>query len=260
MRSRSVYLAVRRARLSPFLGVFDAPQPFTTFGRRDVTTVPAQSLALLNGPLAARCADLWETTVFRSPGVKTPEQRLEWMFWNAFARTPRPEETRVMLQALERWRAEIVKGDGKSSPSKTELRSVGPCGAYAAQPEGIYLPPLIYACLLLGFLLGPAVPQGDVRRCSVGFGSVAMAGLFGRNALAGSAAQVPHFPAKVKNVIFCFMPGGVSHVDSFDPKPELTRMAGKPMPGKVEKTQFDNIGKLLPSLWEFENRGRAVYR
>ncbi|MFO0013863.1 MAG: DUF1501 domain-containing protein, partial [Planctomycetota bacterium] len=41
------------------------------------------------------------------------------------------------------------------------------------------------------------------------------------------AAREPHFPAKAKNVIFLFMTGGVSHVDSFDPKPELTLQPGK---------------------------------
>jgi len=104
----------------------------------------------------------------------------------------------------------------------------------------------------------PLLSRRDMlRRCSVGFGSVAMAGLFGRSAFAGSATPVPHFRPKVKNVIFCFMPGGVSHVDSFDPKPELLRLAGKPMPGTIEKTQFDSVGSLLPSLWEFRNRGQS---
>jgi hypothetical protein len=96
-----------------------------------------------------------------------------------------------------------------------------------------------------------------LRRCSMGFGSVAMAGLLGRSAEGAPVAPVPHFPAKVKNVIFCFMPGGVSHVDSFDPKPELARLAGQPMPVAIEKTQFDNNGTLLPNLWEFEPRGQS---
>ncbi|MBM3359606.1 MAG: DUF1501 domain-containing protein, partial [Betaproteobacteria bacterium] len=41
------------------------------------------------------------------------------------------------------------------------------------------------------------------------------------------APKTPHFPAKAKNVIFLFMTGGVSHVDSFDPKPELVKGHGK---------------------------------
>ncbi len=53
------------------------------------------------------------------------------------------------------------------------------------------------------------------------------------------------------------MPGGVSHVDSFDPKPELERWKNKPMPGLVEKTQFENNGNLMPGLWEFQRRGQS---
>ncbi|MBI3874513.1 MAG: DUF1553 domain-containing protein, partial [Verrucomicrobia bacterium] len=53
---RSVYLTIRRTNLSPFLEVFDAPKPFTTLGRRDVTNVPAQSLALLNDPFVIEMA------------------------------------------------------------------------------------------------------------------------------------------------------------------------------------------------------------
>ena len=96
-----------------------------------------------------------------------------------------------------------------------------------------------------------------LRRCSVGFGSLALAGLFGRNAAAESGPSAPHFPAKIKNVIFCFMPGGVSQVDSFDPKPALAALAGKPMPVAIEKTQFDDVGSVLPGLWEFKNRGES---
>lgn len=95
-----------------------------------------------------------------------------------------------------------------------------------------------------------------LRRCSLGFGSLALAGLTSQKAFAGHS-PAPHFTPKVKNVIFCFMPGGVSHVDSFDPKPELTKRAGQPMPGKTEKTQFDSKGNLMASPWEFKPRGRS---
>jgi hypothetical protein len=99
-----------------------------------------------------------------------------------------------------------------------------------------------------------------LRQCSVGFGSLAMAGLFGRTAHAAGSTQsvcLPHFAPKVRNVILCFMPGGVSQVDAFDPKPTLSRLAGKPMPIAIERTQFDNNGSLLPSPWEFKPRGQS---
>jgi hypothetical protein len=60
---------------------------------------------------------------------------------------------------------------------------------------------------------------------------------FGAAGLAATAAgPVLHHPAKAKHVIFLFLNGGLSQVDTFDPKPELTRMHGKPLPGPQVKT------------------------
>ena len=53
------------------------------------------------------------------------------------------------------------------------------------------------------------------------------------------------------------MDGGVSQVDSFDPKPRLSRESGKPFPMKIEPTQFNNIGKMLGSLWKFKKYGES---
>ncbi|MBI81731.1 MAG: sulfatase [Planctomycetaceae bacterium] len=65
----------------------------------------------------------------------------------------------------------------------------------------------------------------------------------------------PHFRPRAKNVIFCYMSGGVSHVDSFDPKPRLAKEAGKPMPGRIERTQFNNNGTIQPNHWAFKQYG-----
>ena len=53
------------------------------------------------------------------------------------------------------------------------------------------------------------------------------------------------------------MDGGVSQVDTFDPKPELDKQNGKPFPSKIEKTQFNNIGNSLASPWKFKNYGES---
>ena len=53
------------------------------------------------------------------------------------------------------------------------------------------------------------------------------------------------------------MSGGVSQVDSFDPKPLLKKEAGNPLPMKVERTQFNNNGKVMPSPWEFRRYGNS---
>ena len=71
------------------------------------------------------------------------------------------------------------------------------------------------------------------------------------------AMRRPHFKPKVKNVIVLYMDGGVSQVDSFDPKPRLTRDSGKPFPMKIEPTQFNNIGKMLGSPWKFKKYGKS---
>ncbi len=100
-----------------------------------------------------------------------------------------------------------------------------------------------------------------LRACSTGFGAVALAGLMGRSAEASeqtpAAASPPHHLPRAKHVIFCFMSGGVSHVDSFDPKPRLERDHGKPMPVKVERTMFNSNGNIMASPFPFSPAGRS---
>ena len=91
-----------------------------------------------------------------------------------------------------------------------------------------------------------------LRRASTGFGLTAFSAL-----AAEEAAPRPHFPPKIKSVIFCFMSGGVSHVDSFDPKPRLARDAGKPMPMPVKPTMFNDVKGIMPSPWSFQNHGQC---
>jgi hypothetical protein len=99
-----------------------------------------------------------------------------------------------------------------------------------------------------------------LARCSTGFGMVALAGLMaGRapTAAASTGVKRPDFKPRAKNVIFCYMSGGVSHVDSFDPKPRLTAEAGKPMPMPIERTQFNNNGNIMACPWKFKNYGKS---
>jgi hypothetical protein len=110
--SRSLYLSVRRSLPSPFLGVFDKPQPFTTFGRRDLTTVPAQSLTLLNGPLASRCASMWAQKLLAKPGP-APE-RLEQMFLSAFARKPSAHESEQLLATLQSLQTDLAETEANA--------------------------------------------------------------------------------------------------------------------------------------------------
>ena len=95
-----------------------------------------------------------------------------------------------------------------------------------------------------------------LARCSTGFGLMALQGLMASPAFAG-AAQRSHFRPRAKHVILCYMSGGVSQVDTFDPKPKLRELHGKPMPVKVERTQFNNNGNVMASPFEFKQHGQS---
>jgi hypothetical protein len=77
-----------------------------------------------------------------------------------------------------------------------------------------------------------------------------------RDALQGILPQ-PHFPPKAKRVIFLFMHGGPSHVDTFDYKPELVRLNGQPLPIPKPRIQFAQTGNLMQSPWGFRQYGES---
>jgi hypothetical protein len=90
---------------------------------------------------------------------------------------------------------------------------------------------------------------------STGFGMAALAGLM--QAETPMVHRAKRFAPKARSVIFCYMSGGVSHIDSFDPKPLLEKYAGKPMPGEVKKTQFNNNGTVQPAHWAYKRHGQC---
>jgi hypothetical protein len=107
-------------------------------------------------------------------------------------------------------------------------------------------------------------------RSAQGFGALALAALatdpaYGWTATdprggGGSNPLAPrptHHAAKARSVIFLFMDGGPSQVDTFDPKPRLAREHGEPIKMKVQPTQFDNVGKVLKSPWAFRQYGQS---
>jgi len=72
--------------------------------------------------------------------------------------------------------------------------------------------------------------------------------------------KVPHFPRGPKRIVFVFMKGGPSHVDTFDPKPLLDRDHGKPLPFEKPRVQFAGTGNLLKSRGPSRRTGRAGSR
>lgn len=95
---RSVYVGIVRNSLDSFLTAFDMPVPFSTRGRRDVTNVPAQSLALLNDPVIMNWASSWAKQAIQEPN---DNQRIERMFAQALGRRPSADETAASLKFVE---------------------------------------------------------------------------------------------------------------------------------------------------------------
>ncbi len=103
-----------------------------------------------------------------------------------------------------------------------------------------------------------------LRGAANGFGAMALAALMhgegnsqpgpGRNPL---SPRPGHHPAKARSVIFLYMDGGPSQMDTFDPKPRLDREHGQPIRMRVEPTQFNNIGAVMKSPWRFRNHGQS---
>ena len=94
-----------------------------------------------------------------------------------------------------------------------------------------------------------------LHQSALGFGSLALTSLLqAENPL---AAKRPHFRPRAKRVIFLFMKGGPSQVDTFEHKPLLQRDHGKPLPFDKPKVTFAKTGNLLASPWQFKPYGQC---
>lgn len=93
----------------------------------------------------------------------------------------------------------------------------------------------------------PMTRRDLLRASANGFGAVAMSALLSQ---ADAAPRPPHAPGKARSVIFLFMDGGVSHIDTFDPKPALEKHVGEPWSG-------DPARKWQRSPWKFARYGES---
>lgn len=94
-----------------------------------------------------------------------------------------------------------------------------------------------------------------LSKSGTGFGLIGLANLLAAES-PSLAVKAPHHPAKAKQVIFLFLNGGPSQVDTFDPKPNLAKYAGQAMPGDYPKAKQEN-GKLMPSPFAFRRYGQS---
>lgn len=113
------------------------------------------------------------------------------------------------------------------------------------------------------FLPRPVSRREMLTTCAGGFGALAMTALMGDRTFASTsplAPKPPHFPPKARNVIFLYMDGGPSQVDTFDYKPMLAKYDGqdpRQAMGRLEPTQFNSIGRVMKSPWDFRQYGES---
>jgi hypothetical protein len=106
---RSVYIEIRRNFLSPMMMAFDAPIPFNTVGRRNVSNVPAQALIMMNDPFVVAQARLWAEHTLRTQ--TSTEARIESLYVAAFARPPETEELKAAVSFLNEYRQQLGAKD-----------------------------------------------------------------------------------------------------------------------------------------------------
>ncbi len=115
------------------------------------------------------------------------------------------------------------------------------------------------------FVDQPISRRDALLQCANGFGALALTALMVNRSYGALLRPAPgplspqpgHHPAKARAVIFLYMDGGPSQVDTFDPKPRLDRENGQPIKMNVPRTQFNNVGNVLKSPWKFRRYGES---
>src|SRR5215831_13449114 len=116
----------------------------------------------------------------------------------------------------------------------------------------------------------PTSRRAFLRRAGGGFGMIALSAVMHQQGLLADepetdaanplAPKLPHFPAKAKRVIFLFMSGGPSHLETFDPKPDLQRLHGQKLPasfGPVKTRRGVDKNRLLATRRTFRKYGHS---
>lgn len=112
------------------------------------------------------------------------------------------------------------------------------------------------------FLAPPKSRREFLLGTAYGLGAIALTALSPAEA-AASEADAPwaprpsHYAPRAKRIVFLYMDGGPSQVDTFDPKPRLDREHGQPIKMRTPPTQFNNVGAVLRSPWKFHPRGQS---
>jgi hypothetical protein len=128
---RSIYTALRRNFLPTFMLAFDFPSPFTTVGKRNVTNVAAQSLALMNDPFLYQQSGIWAKRIVQEK--PSAPKRIQQMYAEAFTRPPSDHELTACLEAVTAF-AGLYGGDPNSHEAWRDL-----CHSFYSMTDFTYL-------------------------------------------------------------------------------------------------------------------------
>ena len=230
---RTLYGGVSRHDLSPVLRLFDFPEANITSAERTKTSVPLQGLYVLNDEFVIESARLLAKRL--QDEAKDDEGRIRRAYALLFARDPRRKRrvwgSTTWVVPIRRSRGTCLGGIGTPRRfwDRTNFCTWIDRSATEAVGHARFHRPECDERALLGRLGG-------------GFGMLGLANAFAHaGALASTggealvpvdplAARAPHFEPKAKRLIFLFMNGGPSHVDTFDPKPHAGEDAGQDRP------------------------------
>jgi hypothetical protein len=167
------------------------------------------------------------------------------------------DQPRYDISALRLRKLATTKFSGRVQPHRQDL--IG----YDEQLPALLIRPL-YGAVMLPPAAEPAASRRQFLGASGGgLGLMALASLLpgGGRAIAGATSvKPPHFTPRVKRVIWLFMHGGPSHVDLFDPKEQLTRLAGEVLPpsfGDVITRRAVAANPLMPAIKPFARHGQC---
>jgi hypothetical protein len=131
---RSIYLRVKRSELIPLMTTFDAPEPTQSIGERVSTTVPTQSLAMLNAPLVRQQAEKLAKRIAPTPETSLPAA-IDTAYRIAFARLPSDAERQQMQSFVEAQRDMM----GGANAANTQTALVEMCHVLLCLNEFMYI-------------------------------------------------------------------------------------------------------------------------
>ena len=235
---RSLYIAVRRNFLPPFMLAFDTPIPFNTMGRRNVSNVPAQALFLMNDPLVVDLSRKWAQRILQERGRSGDSGRSD------VSRRVQPAAGRGRVGGGAGISGQPEAPVRPAAGSRARRRAcLGRPGPRLVQCQGIHLHPVIQSRPLMNYPCErshqPLSRRDLLLRSANGFGALALAALLAddsRGEFSSGAAspkfnplapRPSHYAPRARSVIFLYMDGGPSQVDTFDPKPRLQAESGQ---------------------------------